>query len=221
MTDDLQARVWWAEHRLRPLILGRGMRPGRAIKRAFGVDDDATQALAHLWAGDEFAGVEFGDSPELFERAYSDVRSCMQGHGRECHAAYTPHGVGLAVIRQAGRVVARALVYPEGGIHVRAYGEWAFALEALLQHVCGLRRGSLLEFFPESAFVVWGWGTVARQTIIPAIYRHVLTLQEFAEGSEWYYSIPEDEMELVTPGFRSSIRTSRERKEIFKPYVDR
>ena len=220
LIDELQSRVWWAEHKLRSLILGRGMRPGRAIKRVFGAGDDATHALAQLWAGDEFAGVEFGDTIELFERAYSDVRSCMQGHGRECHAAYTPHGVGLAVIRRADRIVARALVYPKGGIHVKAYGELAYALEALLQHVCGLRRGSLLEFFPESAFVVWGWKSVKREIEVPAVYRHIHTGRELAVGTVRFNLTPFNELELVRPGYAFTPRIVHERVEVFKPYVD-
>ncbi len=128
----MNEKIWWIEHQIRSLTQGRGMRPGKAIRRLFSVSDDKTGALARLWNGTDF-GVEFSAEESAWIGAYSDIKSCMQGRGAMCHRAYSRHGVSIITAQRDGKYVARALTV--GGRFPQAYGEASFALEALLEIV--------------------------------------------------------------------------------------
>ena len=123
-------KIWWIEHKIRALTHGRGMRPGKAIRRLFSSSDEKTGALARLWNGSDF-GVEVSAEEKAWVGAYSDIKSCMQGYGAMCHRAYSRHGVSIITVHRDGKYVARALTV--GGRFPQAYGEESFALEALLE----------------------------------------------------------------------------------------
>ena len=129
-------KIWWIEHQIRSLTQGRGMRPGKAIRRLFSTSDEKTGALARLWNGTDF-GVEVSAEEPAWVGAYSEIRSCMQGYGALCFRAYSRHGVSIITTKRDGKYVARALTV--GGRYPQAYGEESFALEALLE-IVGLEK---------------------------------------------------------------------------------
>lgn len=105
------------------LVKGRGMRPGRALRRVRpDLADDVVGAVARI-----FGRVRISSERAEFIGAYYAVRSCMQGRGEALHAFYARNGVEIAVARNAeGAIVARALV--KGRRFCTTYGDEAFAL---------------------------------------------------------------------------------------------
>lgn len=85
-----------------------GMRPGRAVRRAWpeGSDDEVSCAARAL-LGD----VSISSDVQEFVAAYSACRSCMSHYGWRQWAFYTPAGVDIAVLRYQDEIVARALVF--------------------------------------------------------------------------------------------------------------
>lgn len=196
-----QSAIWFAEHKLRGLIVGRGMKPGRAIRRLFNTSDEETQALASLWVDGEFA-VVLGDSEELFVAAYDAVRSCMHRKGALCHAAYSPHGVGIACVAIDGQITARTLV--RGGNFVRTYGVSSFALAVFCRVIAGLTQHPDWCDFDPSVRALVAYELSAEKRKIP---REVPLWSEHGE-TRYYLQIP-------------SARVSVWREEvIFRPYVD-
>jgi len=175
-----------------------------------------TQDLAKQWRDWDGFAAEVSSGVELFARAYSEVKSCMRDLGDKCHAAYTRRGVGIAVLYDDYGVAARALVYPAGGVYVRAYGYMAYALETLLRVACGLRRGSLLEFFDREAFTVKGYRQTELWAWHPEIRWHP-TFGEMIEGRQdwtWYLS----ETRVVRHVRYTPIRVWE--PDDFRPHVD-
>lgn len=134
MEQILQA--FGAMKSVRGLIDDRGMRPGRAVRRAFpqtGAGD--VQAIAR--AMEEGAELIISDQEPEFVRAYDDVHSCMAGMGDLIYRAYRPARVWIAALELGGVIVARALV--RNGQFLTAYGSQHYALDALLR-ACGFCR---------------------------------------------------------------------------------
>lgn len=220
---DLQEKIWWLEHQIRELTSGRGMRPGKAIRRLFGEAADL-KALTSAWTGGEF-GVVLSDSKAAFEAGYGQVNSCMQGKGDLCWEAYSPHGVGIALMVRDGVVVARSLIWqsPQGPAYVRCYGYAWFQLQAVLQ-LAGFRPATLRHI--ESKIVVTEWRTVTSEIEVTNMVTYIAEsrkqsyldrgysiLKSFnLAGSGMYYH-----MRLSKP----LVVTRREKVEVFRPYVDR
>lgn len=138
--DQYQERIWWIEHQIRSIIAAHPMKVGKAIRRVLpAIKDAELQALSSLWSEGSF-NVSLSDSPAVFVEAYQSVRSCMYGKGALCRRAYAPHGIGIAVARRGGELVARALVRDTGAFN-RCYGSAHYALDAVLRLVAGLDCG--------------------------------------------------------------------------------
>lgn len=119
-----------AMREIRELIDVRGMRHGRAVRRAFpAASDGDVQAIAR--ALKEGVELVFSDEQPEFVRAYEDVHSCMAGMGDLIYRAYRPARVWVAALELQGVVVARALMC--AGRYCQAYGRAHFALDALLR----------------------------------------------------------------------------------------
>ncbi len=125
-----------AVREIRELIDVRGMRHGRAVRRAFpAASDGDVQAIAR--AMEEGAELIISDQEPEFVRAYDDVHSCMSGMGDLIYRAYRPSRVWIAALELGGVIVARALV--RDGRFFTVYGSQHYALDALLR-ACGFCR---------------------------------------------------------------------------------
>lgn len=208
-----QEKIWCIEHQIRTLTKGRGMRPGKAIRRVLGTTDAQTQALAGLWLDGSF-GVAIGADPSLFKAGYDHVRSCMQGHGDVCHASYTPHGVTIATAMVGWRiVVARSLVYEPGKIYIKAYGEQSFALQTLLEIVCGLFPGSLKGYEFADQIGVWDYRTEVIRTItLPEVCTFAADSREAQFHPLGSYDVVKVEREVEI--------TKCAKRAVFRPHLD-
>lgn len=133
-------KMWFIEHKIRALIDGRGMRPGRAIRRLYPrLSDAAVASLVACWqAGEgEFGLITSETEPDLWVRAYDEIRSCMQGKGALCRRAYERHGVQVVALADSqGRLRARCLVqqHADGLLYAAPqYGEYHYQLADVLR----------------------------------------------------------------------------------------
>lgn len=217
---EVNDKIWWVEHQIRQLVYGRGMRPGKAIRRLYPeLVDSAVQSLVGAWHADEF-GVTIGDTKALFVAAYDEVSSCMRGQGDMCHAAYTPHGVQLAVMVRDSRIVARSLVWesPEGPAFVRCYGAEWHRLQAVLE-LAGFRAATLAHM--SGKIVVRAWCDVRetmrweeRRTSCSPEQKAALEAKGFKKvpySSEWFTEYYRERRATVT---------RRVQMDVFRPYVD-
>ena len=93
--------------------------------------DGEIQALAQSWAEGEF-GIEISKDISVWVAAYAECRSCMQGKGALGWEAYQKVGAALCILRENGRIVARALVSAEGKIF-SVYGIAHFNMKAIFK----------------------------------------------------------------------------------------
>lgn len=134
----LQDRLYFLEYKINKLVVGRRMRPGKAVKKVFPFyNDDRVQALTLLWDCrlNRFS-VSFGCDEALWEKAYTDVRSCMKGFGADCCASYSRVGGVLAVCGFDKEFSGRAIVW--NNTYNRFYGPDGHKLAVLLSAL-GLR----------------------------------------------------------------------------------
>lgn len=213
---EILEKIWWIEHQIRNMT-GRGMRPGRAIKRLFpDLSSGQVKSLAEAWQGKEF-GLTIGESQTEFVAGYTYISSCMQGKGELCHAAYTPHGVRIAILWRDGVPVARSLIWENG--YVRTYGSAHYQLEAVLT-LAGLEWASLRHMWGKIA-VVERVKVLVRNVHLPELRRSVgyPTNFTFAENESRAKYYPTGSYEVVRPATIVQVYRD-ETRMVFAPYLD-
>jgi hypothetical protein len=114
--------------KVKELVEKRGMRPGRAAKRINpNLSDEGVKAVHSFFE----EGMMFEVSRDFFA-AYSEVYSCMQKHAGMVHDYYSQDpSMRVAVLKKGNQIVARTLI--RNNKYVRAYGEYHFILEGVLE----------------------------------------------------------------------------------------
>jgi hypothetical protein len=112
----MEEKIWFAEWQISQ---GRG-KPGKVIRRMYSAATDGQVQDLAAFVTDGYS-VQVTSDPTVWVEAYAKIRSCMIGKGELCAKAYTPHGVKIAVLRNAqGEICARMLV--REGKAYQAYG---------------------------------------------------------------------------------------------------
>lgn len=128
----MEEKIWFAEWQI---IQGRG-KPGKVIRRMYpAATDGQVQDLA-AYITDGYS-VQVTTHLAVWVEGYAGIRSCMKNKGELCAKAYTPHGVKIAVLRNAqGGICARMLV--RDGKAYQAYGYKAGMLVVVAQFLGGV-----------------------------------------------------------------------------------